>query len=38
MVKESYPNTGLEIAIIGMSVRMPGADTLAEFWDNLKNG
>jgi len=30
--------TGLEIAIIGMSVRMPKANTLDEFWDNLKTG
>ena len=26
------------IAIIGMSGRFPGADNLAEFWKNLKNG
>ena len=27
-----------EIAIIGLSGRYPGADTLDEFWENLKNG
>jgi len=30
--------TGLEIAIIGMSCRFPGANSLDEFWENLKNG
>ena len=30
--------TGLEIAIIGMDVRVPGAATLSEFWVNLCNG
>lgn len=30
--------TGLEIAVIGMNGRYPGADTLTQFWDNLLNG
>ena len=30
--------TGLEIAVIGMAGRFPGAGTIKEFWDNLKNG
>ena len=30
--------TGLEIAVIGMSGRFPGAKNLDEFWENLKNG
>lgn len=30
--------TGFEIAVIGMSGRFPGAHTIDEFWDNLKNG
>ena len=30
--------TGLEIAIIGMSVKFPGADDIKSFWNNLKNG
>ncbi len=30
--------TGLEIAIIGMSGKFPGAGTLERFWENLKNG
>jgi acyl transferase domain-containing protein/acyl carrier protein len=29
---------GLEIAIIGISGRFPGAGNLHEFWENLKNG
>ncbi|MGD2087205.1 MAG: polyketide synthase, partial [Candidatus Aminicenantes bacterium] len=30
--------TGLEIAVIGMNGRFPGANNLEEFWENLKNG
>ncbi len=30
--------TGLEIAIIGMTGRFPGAQDLEQFWDNLING
>jgi acyl transferase domain-containing protein/acyl carrier protein/2-polyprenyl-3-methyl-5-hydroxy-6-metoxy-1,4-benzoquinol methylase len=30
--------TGLEIAIIGMAGRFPGARNVDEFWHNLKNG
>ncbi|OFX87034.1 MAG: hypothetical protein A2X00_10635 [Bacteroidetes bacterium GWE2_32_14] len=30
--------TGLEIAVIGMSCRFPGANNINEFWSNLKNG
>jgi acyl transferase domain-containing protein len=30
--------TGLEIAVIGMAVRFPGANTLEQFWQNLCNG
>jgi acyl transferase domain-containing protein/acyl carrier protein len=30
--------TGLEIAVIGMAGRFPGAMNIDEFWDNLKNG
>ena len=30
--------TGLEIAVIGMSGRYPGADTLAQFWNNILAG
>ena len=29
--------TGLEIAIIGMSCRVPGADNWSKYWDNLVN-
>ncbi|MCP5048406.1 MAG: KR domain-containing protein [bacterium] len=31
-------NTGLEIAVIGMACRFPGANDLHEFWHNLKTG
>ncbi len=30
--------TGLEIAVIGMAGRFPGARNIGEFWDNLRNG
>ncbi|MBN2536085.1 MAG: hypothetical protein JXB88_24605 [Spirochaetales bacterium] len=30
--------TGCEIAVIGLSCRFPGADTIARFWDNLAQG
>ncbi|HWK90506.1 MAG TPA: beta-ketoacyl synthase N-terminal-like domain-containing protein, partial [Longimicrobium sp.] len=30
--------TGAEVAVIGMSGRFPGADTLDAFWQNLRNG
>ena len=26
------------IAVIGMSIRFPGAPTIAQYWDNLRNG
>lgn len=29
---------GLEVAIIGMSCRFPGADSIGEYWDNLTKG
>jgi acyl transferase domain-containing protein/acyl carrier protein len=32
------PTTGLEIAIIGMAGRFPGAETLEQFWQNLRDG
>ncbi|MEM8778239.1 MAG: beta-ketoacyl synthase N-terminal-like domain-containing protein [Cyanobacteria bacterium P01_G01_bin.49] len=34
----SFEQTGLEIAIIGMVGRFPGAKNLDEFWHNLQNG
>jgi len=30
--------TGAEVAVIGMAARFPGAKTIDEFWNNLKNG
>ena len=30
--------TGLEIAVIGMAGRFPGAKNLDRFWDNLEKG
>ncbi len=38
MTKITSPETGLEIAVIGMSGKFPGANTLDVFWNNLKNG
>jgi phthiocerol/phenolphthiocerol synthesis type-I polyketide synthase E len=37
-MKENYEFTGLEIAVIGMAGRFPGAKNTREFWENLKNG
>lgn len=31
-------STGLEIAIVGMSCRFPGANNWREYWENLTNG
>lgn len=30
--------TGLEVAVIGMVCRFPGANSIDEFWQNLRNG
>ncbi|MBY8914127.1 SDR family NAD(P)-dependent oxidoreductase [Bacillus sp. YC2] len=30
--------TGLEIAVIGMACRFPGAGNINEFWENIKSG
>ncbi len=39
MNEKVYPKTtGLEIAVIGMAGRFPGAKNIDEFWENLKNG
>jgi amino acid adenylation domain-containing protein len=35
---EDIRTTGLEIAVIGMAGRFPGAGNIPEFWENLKNG
>lgn len=35
---EKYGETGLEIAVIGMAGRFPGAKNLTEFWENLRAG
>ncbi|MBL6449613.1 amino acid adenylation domain-containing protein [Fulvivirga sp. 29W222] len=35
-MSEKY--TGLEIAIIGISGRFPGAENITTFWENLKSG
>lgn len=35
---EESGRSGLEIAVIGMSGRFPGANNLHQFWENLKNG
>jgi iturin family lipopeptide synthetase A len=36
--KEEDMRTGLEIAVIGMACRLPGALDIHRFWENLKNG
>ena len=40
--KDSQPDSTdispTDIAIVGMSLRVPGADTPAQFWENLKDG
>jgi acyl transferase domain-containing protein/acyl carrier protein len=38
--KDQHKNkrTGLEIAVVGMAGRFPGADNIQQFWENLKNG
>lgn len=36
MRKDDY--TGLEIAVIGMALKFPGANNPEEFWENLKSG
>jgi 3-oxoacyl-(acyl-carrier-protein) synthase/acyl carrier protein/NRPS condensation-like uncharacterized protein len=38
MTKEDSVETGLEIAVIGMAGKFPGAKNLEEFWENLKRG
>ncbi|MGH9361373.1 MAG: beta-ketoacyl synthase N-terminal-like domain-containing protein, partial [Thermoanaerobaculia bacterium] len=35
---ELQPPTGLEVAIIGMAGRFPGAKDVAQFWRNLRDG
>lgn len=32
------PFTGLEVAVIGLACRVPGAANSREFWNNLING
>src|SRR5262245_28005667 len=36
--KTDEPVEGLEIAVVGMSGRFPGADSLDQFWRNLRDG
>ncbi len=38
MTEQAHELTGLEVAIIGMAVRTPGADDLSTFWSNLVEG
>jgi polyketide synthase PksJ len=37
-INDHHFETGLEIAIIGMAGRFPGASNIYQFWENLKNG
>ncbi|NIM18159.1 MAG: hypothetical protein GTO45_31700, partial [Candidatus Aminicenantes bacterium] len=36
--QEETRETGLEVAVIGMAGRFPGAGNIHKFWENLKNG
>lgn len=36
--KKRNERTGLEIAVVGIAGRFPGAKNTEQFWDNLKNG
>lgn len=36
--QQEEQRTGLEIAVVGMAGRFPGANSLAAFWENLANG
>ena len=35
---EHHERTGLEVAIIGLAGRFPGADDVRQFWHNLRSG
>ena len=37
-ILEPASTTGLEIAVIGMALRFPGAKNLEQFWANLRDG
>ncbi|MDT2293592.1 polyketide synthase [Paenibacillus larvae] len=37
-MQQNDNQNGLEVAVIGMSCRFPGARNVLEFWENLKNG
>ena len=37
-VRQATEAEGINIAIIGMSGRFPGAETIEDFWQNLRNG
>ncbi len=37
-IREKSKSTGLEIAVIGMACRFPGAGDVDQFWENLING
>ena len=38
MTENSRILTGLEIAVVGMAGRFPGADTLEAYWENISQG
>ena len=38
MSKTLNEQTGMEIAIIGMACKFPGANNINEYWNNIKNG
>jgi polyketide synthase PksN len=36
--KQEYPNKHIDVAIVGLSGKYPQADSIEEFWENLKIG
>ncbi|MGD2085135.1 MAG: SDR family NAD(P)-dependent oxidoreductase [Candidatus Aminicenantes bacterium] len=37
-MSQNYQGNGMEIAVIGMAGRFPGAKNVEQFWENLKDG
>lgn len=36
--RHAAPVSGDEVVIVGMAARLPGAESVEQFWDNLRNG
>ncbi len=37
-MKQQYPDTGLEVAIVGLAGQFPDANDIDAFWENLRSG